>query len=366
MMFLVLLAMPWAIFGLDRSLGTAKSKNASWRDAFNLNNPNLTWLSLARLFLFASRDFWFEVPLPFFLRSPRCEGLGEEGCNLDGDAFLSCPNGSVCGVTGICENINQGGGCGGLAMSRVVVGAFLGGYIILYGQVQSWTPQLVTGPLNQTPPNKLTEILWGLINCIPTLVAAFVLQVSGIFADYEHSAMTIFLVTVIITFAVIFAINSSIHSFLVVNYAAKEKVAVSVGFYYMSNAVGRLFGTLGSGFLYTYVGEELNDFSGNDAVAGLAACFFAATICSLLAALITVKINDNKAGLKCGCLTLVDAAQDDDEIDGAGERENEERGRTVPETDSMVTNPYMFASAGGMPFHETVKTTADDDMEYEA
>ena len=61
-------------------------------------------------------------------------------------------------------------------MSRVVVGAFLGGYIILYGQVQSWTPQLVTGPLHQTPPNKLTEVFWGLINCIPTLVAGFVFQ----------------------------------------------------------------------------------------------------------------------------------------------------------------------------------------------
>ena len=369
MMCLVLLAMPWAIFGLDRSLGTAKSKNVSWKDAFNLNNPNLNWLSLARLFLFASRDFWFEVPLPFFLRSPQCEGLGEEGCNADGDAFVSeitCPTGSVCGITGICESINKGGGCGGLALSRVVVGAFLGGYIILYGQVQSWTPQLVTGPLKQTPPNKLTEIFWGLINCIPTLIAAFVLQLSGIFEDYEHTAMTAFLVTMIIMFAIIFAINSSIHSFLVVNYASKDKIAVSVGFYYMSNAVGRLLGTLGSGFLYTYVGQELNDFSGNDAVAGLAACFFAATICSLLAALITINIDDNKAGLKCGCLTLVNAAQEDDEIGGVSEPGNEEQVRASPETDAMVTNPSILASTGGMPFQDTVRATAADDMEYEA
>lgn len=50
----------------------------------------------------------------------------------------------------VCQNINPGGGCGGLGLDRVVVGAILGGYIILYGQVQSWTPQLVTGPLKQT------------------------------------------------------------------------------------------------------------------------------------------------------------------------------------------------------------------------
>ena len=113
-------------------------------------------------------------------------------------------------------------------------------------------------------------------------------------------ALTAFLVVVIVVFAIIFAINSSIHSFLVVHYAAKDKLAVSVGFYYMSNAMGRLFGTLGSGLLYTYVGEEYNEVSGNDAVAGFAACFFAGTVSSLLAAMITLKIKDNKAGLKCG------------------------------------------------------------------
>lgn len=125
--------------------------------------------------------------------------------------------------------------------------------------------------------------------------------------------MTIFLMIVIIAFAVVFAVNSSIHSFLVVNYASKEKVAVSVGFYYMSNAMGRLFGTIGSGLLYTYVGEEVNQFSGNDAVAGLASCFFAGTVCSLLAALVTTRIDDHKAGLQCGpCWTMVPAEEEEE------------------------------------------------------
>ena len=135
MMALVVLAMPWAILGLDRTLGTAKSKNATWRDIFTLDNPNLNWLSLARLFLFASRDFWFEVPLPFFLRSPGCQGLGTTVCSAATSAL--CPVGAQCDeVAGVCENINVGGGCGGLGMNRVAVGAFLGGYIILY--VYEW------------------------------------------------------------------------------------------------------------------------------------------------------------------------------------------------------------------------------------
>lgn len=307
MMGLVLLAMPWAILGLDRDLGTAKKKNASWDEVFDIHNSNLNWLSLARMFLFASRDFWFEVPLPFFLRSPACRRLGEDfSCSVNDD----CDTGAFCNVEGFCENINIGGGCGGLAVERVVVGAFLGGYIILYGQVQSWTPQFVTGPLNQTPPNKYAEILWGLINCLPTLFMWAFMTWAPAFEDHDTAAMTTSLIVVIVTFAVIFAINSSIHSFLVVNYASKEKVAVSVGFYYMSNALGRLFGTIGSGVLYTYIGEDYGDVAGTDAVAGLAACFFAGTLSSLVAAVITVMINDNKSGLKCGCLTLIPASEE--------------------------------------------------------
>lgn len=305
MMGLVLSAMPWVIISLDKNLGTAKKKNASLKEIFVFDNINLNWLSLARLFLFASRDFWFEVPLPFFLRSPSCDGLGETQCLTD----IDCTRGAICGSDGVCANSNSGGGCGGLGLGRTVVGACLGGYIILYGQIQAWTPQLVTGPLKQTPPNKLTEILWGFINCLPTLIMWIVMTWGPAFLDYELTAMTTWLITVIVAFAIIFAINSSVHSFLVVKYAEKDKVAVSVGFYYMSNALGRLFGTLGSGFLYTYVGEDYGDVAGSDAVAGLAACFLAGTICSFIAAMITFMIDDQLSGLKCGsCWTIIHSA----------------------------------------------------------
>lgn len=63
MIGLIAIALPFAIFGLNKDLGTAKKKNSSWKDIFVLDNFNLNVLSFARLFLFASRDFWFEVPV---------------------------------------------------------------------------------------------------------------------------------------------------------------------------------------------------------------------------------------------------------------------------------------------------------------
>lgn len=231
----------------------------------------------------------------------------------------SCTSGAVCDPeVDYCTNINVGGGCGGPGVQRAVVGAFLGGYIILYGQVQSWTPQLVTGPLRQTPPNKITEVFWGIINCYPTLIGAIVFYASEVFIEYQLRGMMGWLVTIIVTFAIIFAINSSIHSFLVVKYAASDKVAVSVGLYYMANAMGRLVGTLGSGFIYTYAGGDMfyayGYNAGMDARIGIAACFVAGTICSLLAAIITIWIKDDDSGLKCGpCWTIVESKEEIDE-----------------------------------------------------
>lgn len=261
------------------------------------------------------------LQLPFYLRSPNCYALGPEfTCNSDD--LDSCTSGAVCNPeVDYCTNINTGGGCGGPGVQRAVVGAFLGGYIILYGQVQSWTPQIVTGPLKQTPPNKITEVFWGFINCYPTLIGAIVFYAGEVFINYEVKGMMGWLVTIIVTFAVIFAINSSIHSFLVVKYAAADKVAVSVGLYYMANAMGRLVGTLGSGFIYTYAGGELyyadGYNAGMDARIGLAACFVAGTVCSLLAAAITIWIKDDDSGLMCGpCWTIVPSKEvtEDDEV----------------------------------------------------
>ncbi len=313
MLGIVALALPFAVLGLDASLGTARKQNATWEQVFRPRNPNLSWLSLARLFLFASRDFWFEVPLPFFLRSPACAGLGTDACTADAD----CTSGAFChlrdanATVGVCQNSNVGGGCGGLGWDRLLVGTLLACYIIGYGQIQSYTPQLVTGPLRQSPPNKLVEVMWGLINCLPTAAMAIVAGIYGWSVDAaarsadEQRALQIAIIAVVVVFAAVFAVNSSIHSFLVVKYAAKDKVATSVGFYYMSNACGRLLGTLCSGALYTYVGRNVGPLAGSDAVAGLAACFIAGTLSSLIAALITLRIRDDDVGLRCGPLVCV-------------------------------------------------------------
>lgn len=329
MMGLIVLAIPWAVLGLDSNLGTARKTNATWREVFVMNNRSLNILSLARLFLFASRDFWFEVPLPFYLRSPSCDGLGDDACTDDAD----CTPGAMCellgdGLGGVCANPNDGGGCGGLGLSRTLVGSVLGGYIILYGQVQSWTPQLVTGPLGQTPPNRFTEVLWGMLNCVPTLVMGLAMALSPTFQDARRGGMAAWFVSTIVVFAVIFAVNSSIHSYLVVAYAKTDKLAVSVGFYYMSNALGRLFGTIGSGLLFTYVGESYGRLVGHNGTAGMAACFLAGTLCSVLAAIITSFIDDetDASGLRCGpcvCVASTVVETDEEVAEGARKQEDE-------------------------------------------
>jgi len=133
------------------------------------------------------------------------------------------------------------------------------------------------------------------------------------FDNHELTPMTAWFIAMLVLFAVIFAINSSIHSYLVVKYAKADKVAVSVGFYYMSNACGRLMGTIGSGVLYTYVGDNVGSLAGTNATAGLAACFLAGTLCSIVAALITIKIDDNQEGLQCGPCILVRPQEEEEE-----------------------------------------------------
>ena len=121
--------------------------------------------------------------------------------------------------------------------------------------------------------------------------------------------------------------HSSIHSFLVVKYAAKDKVAVSVGLYYMSNALGRLLGTLGSGFLFTYAGGAVDSFlsynPGMDARIGFAACLLAGTLSSVLAAIITYWIKDEAAGLKCGHWTIISPTREVTESDQEEKQESQ-------------------------------------------
>ena len=254
MMGLIILALPWAALKLSPELGRS-SKTATLADVFR-KKPKVNWLSAARSFLFGSRDLWFEVPLPFFLR----------------DAVS------------------------GLGWSREYVGLVLALWIIFYGQVQSWAPQLVLKPLGQSPPNKWSAWIWcvTLIAC-PVFLGSFV-HFDSMFESREPRAgMAAILLGGIFVFAFIFAVNSSVHSYLIVRYSDNDKVAMNVGFYYMSNAVGRLVGTVVSGALYTYGGSTTRE--------GFAACFWCSAAFLVVCAGLTVGIDDDVGGLSCGSLS---------------------------------------------------------------
>ncbi|CAG9461551.1 unnamed protein product [Pedinophyceae sp. YPF-701] len=265
---LILLALPFAALGLSNKLGRARSKSLTLTEIFR-KNRNVNILSVARFFLFGSRDLWFEVPLPFFLRD---------------DVF-------------------------GLGWNRAAVGAFLACWIIGYGQVQSWSPQLLLKPLRQYPANKWTATLWAAVLVACPFAMGAIVQFSDVFRDQDQGGMVAVMVVGLAAFAVVFAVNSSVHSYLIVKYSDGDKVAMNVGFYYMANAMGRLVGTIASGALYSYVGDTRE---------GFAACFWASVGFVVLASVLCVPIADDRGGLQCGpCLTCVGHAEGDPEQGGA-------------------------------------------------
>ena len=249
--------MPWAITGLSNKLGRARSKNLGLSQIFK-QVYNINVLSFSRFFLFGSRDVWFEVPLPFFLRNAT-EGLG---------------------------------------WSRVITGMFLALFIIVYGQVQAYTPQLITKPLRQEPANSLVAAFWCFVLLICPLFLGSMMQASPYFHEHNVSAMEGILVSGIAAFCIIFAVNSSVHSYLIVKYADGDKVAMNIGFYYMANAMGRFAGTLASGALYSFLDP-------NSVLVGFTACFWVSAAMVLASGIIDLFIRDGQGGLKFGFITLV-------------------------------------------------------------
>ena len=156
-------------------------------------------LSAARLFLFCSRDIWFVVALPVFLQSQ-------------------------------------------LGWSPVHVGSLMAAWVIIYGGIQAVAPK-VTGV---RVPNGKTLFIWaGLLTVLPCIIA---------FALHMGVDAGVALVVGLLIFGGVFAINSSVHSFLILALAQRESASLDVGFYYMANAGGRLVGTLLSGVLYQQYG----------------------------------------------------------------------------------------------------------------
>jgi hypothetical protein len=189
-----------ALVLLDKDMGKA-SFEPKFSDLLS-KSRRINLLSAARLFLFGSRDVWFVVALPVFLQLE-------------------------------------------LGWSSLAVGTFLAAWIIAYGLVQAVAPN-VTGLRNGNVPDGRTALVWGLtLAMVPLGMAA------GLQLGFDPAVVV---VAGLAFFALIFAMNSAVHSFLVVSYADADGVSLDVGFYYMANAAGRLLGTVCSGWIYQSYG----------------------------------------------------------------------------------------------------------------
>ena len=190
-----------AVLSLPRGMGKAGKKVKFTRIFSKSRDINL--LSAARLFLFGSRDIWFVVGLPVFLSAS-------------------------------------------LGWSHAEVGGFLALWVIGYGGVQSLAPNLLRRGLAGGTPQGGTASIGAFI-----LAALTVLIALGV-----HAGLSPWLTVVagLALFGIVFAVNSSVHSYLILTYSENDQVALNVGFYYMANAMGRLVGTLLSGLVFQIAG----------------------------------------------------------------------------------------------------------------
>lgn len=213
---------------LKKELGKATAK-PKFRELLSKSRA-INVLSGARLFLFGARDVWFVVALPVYLST------------VFGWDFWR-------------------------------VGGFLAIWVIGYGAVQSLAPA-ITGKQRGQVPDGRTAFAWAsALAALPALMAI------GLAAEWH---VPVVVLGGLMVFGAVFAVNSSLHSYLIVSYAREDGVSLDVGFYYMSNAMGRLLGTVLSGWV----------FQGY----GLAACLWVSCLFVVLAAIISSALPRHHAG----------------------------------------------------------------------
>jgi len=219
-LFLVLLAM---LASLPRTIG--KSKQKTKFSAILSKSRDINLLSAARVFLFGSRDIWFVVGLPVFLAAS-------------------------------------------LGWSFTQVGGFLALWVIGYGGVQALAPRLLRGLLAGGTPRGGTATggAFSLAGLTALLAVGVSLGVSPWITVVGGLAL----------FGLLFAVNSSVHSYLILAYTENDQAALNVGFYYMANAGGRLIGTLLSGLVFQ--------------AAGLIGCLWVSAGFLLVAGLISLRL----------------------------------------------------------------------------
>jgi predicted MFS family arabinose efflux permease len=199
-----LLGIVWlfSLVTLKDDLGKAKNK-PKFKDIFSKSQA-INLLSAARMFLFGARDVWFVVALPVFLATT-------------------------------------------FGWDHWWVGGFMASWVIGYGIVQSIAPYF-TGKRQGKVPSGRAAFAW----------ASYLLLIPAAIALTLHFDfyIQVTLIVGLLLFGAVFAINSSLHSYLIVSYAGHDGVSLDVGFYYMANAMGRLIGTILSGLVYQTYGLE--------------------------------------------------------------------------------------------------------------
>jgi len=215
----VALALLAAVIFLRGDLGVA-NKKTKFHHLISRNRP-VNVLAVARMFLFGARDVWFVVALPVFLSSV-------------------------------------------LGWQFWQAGGFMALWVIGYGAVQASAPVIMRGKTD--PSGRTATWLAFFLALIPATIAITLVR------NLDPSVVV---VVGLVLFGIVFALNSAVHSFLILAYTDRDKVALNVGIYYMANACGRLAGTLLSGALY-----QAGIRSGK--LDGMIACLLASSVLLLL------------------------------------------------------------------------------------
>lgn len=210
-------------FSLATDMGKASVK-IKFSQLFS-KSTQINLLSSARLFLFGARDIWFVVGMPVFLSTQ-------------------------------------------LEWSHTQIGGFMASWVILYGMVQASAPRFVKHKI-QLAPHSHTARFWVFTLLLITMMLALLMSI-------DENAWV--LISGLFIFGAAFAINSSVHSYLILAYTERDHVALNVGFYYMANAAGRLVGTLISGISYQAY--------------GIVGCLWASVMFLLLAWYFSIKLTN--------------------------------------------------------------------------
>jgi hypothetical protein len=190
-------------------------KDAKFSEVLS-KNRTINWLSAARVFLFGARDVWVVVGIPIYFYAVLSDG-SEAGNRA---AFF-------------------------------MIGSFMAVWTILYGVVQGAAPRILNAATRSNADMLGLAKRWvGYLIAVPAVLAAVVWMP-------QSMAVTAVVVLGLLAFGAIFAVNSALHSYLILSFTDAKRVTMDVGFYYMANAAGRLIGTVLSGLTYQLGGLSL-------------------------------------------------------------------------------------------------------------